>query len=459
MNTRDTIIFHLDRNYLKPVRDPVWSNIYLSEELLKVIDSAPFRQLSRIKQLGPSFLVYPGATHTRLNHSLGVFHLAKRMIRTLLGFRSFDAMSLDGVKSFLCAALLHDLGHFPYTHSFKELPLKEHETLTAELVQEEPLRTLLRDHVGVDPWSVAAIVDESIPVSEGDEIIFFRSILSGALDPDKLDYLNRDAYFCGVPYGLQDIDFILSRLRPDWQNGIALEETGISAVENLLFSKYLMYRAVYWHRTVRVATAMIKKAVHHAFEEGAVSPSDFYGLDDELFYLRFGSNEQLPGYSLIHGVYNRRLYHPVWESAYRPEDPLHAAAADLAFRSRLEAAVAHRLSGRVSRRVSPESVIIDVPERISFEAAFPGVRGGGLVPYPDSETVFTPHVVQDFTRTLRKMRLIVDPGIADSVGDGAELIATAYADVGGAPDAGTPGAGAAPAATGETAIDPSHRLY
>ncbi|MFP4483718.1 MAG: HD domain-containing protein [Spirochaetota bacterium] len=442
MNTRDTIIFHLDRDYRKPVRDPVWSNIYLSEELLKVIDSAPFRQLSRIKQLGPTFLVYPGATHTRLNHSLGVFHLAKRMIRTLLGFQSFDDMSLDGVKSFLCAALLHDLGHFPYTHSFKELPLKEHETLTAELVEAEPLRTLLRDHVGVDPRSVAAIVDESLPVARESEIVFFRNILSGTLDPDKLDYLNRDAYFCGVPYGLQDIDFILSRLRPDRRNGIALEETGISAVENLLFSKYLMYRAVYWHRTVRVATAMIKKAAHHALEEGAVAPSDFYGLDDELFYLRFGSNESLPGYSLIHRVYNRQLYHPVWESPYRPNDPLHAAAADLQIRSRMEAAVARRLSGRLARDVGPEAVIIDVPERISFEAAFPVITADGMVSYPDSGTVFTPQVVEDFTRTLRKMRLIVEPGITESIRDAEELIASAFADVGTA-----------------AAIDPSKRLY
>lgn len=429
MNTRDSIIFHLDRDYQKPVRDPLWSNIYLSEELLNVIDSAPFRQLSRIKQLGPSFLVYPGATHTRLNHSLGVFHLAKRMIRTLLGFREFDSMTVEGVKSFLCAALLHDLGHFPYTHSFKELPLKDHEKLTAEILQAEPLRSILRDQVGVDPWAVAAIVDEDLEAADRPDIHFFRRILSGALDPDKLDYLNRDAYFCGVPYGLQDIDFILSRLRPDYNNGLALEETGVSAVENLLFSKYLMYRAVYWHRTVRVATAMIKKAVHLALQEGAASPEDFYGLDDELFYLRFGSNESLPGYALIEGVYNRRLHHPVWERPYDPEDSLHAAAADLETRSRLEEAIARRLSARLARDVSPEAVILDVPEQISFEARFSVLTRDGLVSYPDSGTVFTPQVVQDFTRTLRKMRLIVEPAIAvEAAAAGDELMEAASAD-------------------------------
>jgi hypothetical protein len=429
MNTRDTIAFHLDRDYQKPVRDPLWSNIYLSEELLKVIDSPPFRQLSRIKQLGPAFLVYPGATHTRLNHSLGVFHLAKRMIRRILDFSEFDALSMDGVKSFLCAALLHDLGHFPYTHSFKELPLKDHEVLTAELIGREPLRSILSDTVGVDPSMVAAIVDENLEIGAREDIPLFRRMLSGALDPDKLDYLNRDAYFCGVPYGLQDIDFILSRLRPDRHSGIALEETGVSAVENLLFSKYLMYRAVYWHRTVRVATAMIKKAVHRALEEGAAAPEDFYGLDDELFYLRFGRNTALPGYGLIHGVYNRRLHHPIWEKAYDPADPLHAAVASLAVRSRLEEAIAARLSRRLSRDVSPEAVIIDVPEAISFEAAFSVVTTEGPLSYSEAGTVFTPQVVSDFTRTLRKMRLIVDPELAPEVADVDELLATAYAAI------------------------------
>ncbi len=429
MNTRDRIVFHLDRDYQKPVRDPVWSNIYLSEELLKVIDSPPFRQLSRIKQLGPAFLVYPGATHTRLNHSLGVFHLAKRMIRRILDFSEFEALSIDGVKSFLCAALLHDLGHFPYTHSFKELPLKDHEQLTAELLMAEPLRSILGDTVGVDPWTVAAIVDEDLNVGGREDVALFRRMLSGALDPDKLDYLNRDAYFCGVPYGQQDIDFILSRLRPDRHSGIALEESGVSAVENLLFSKYLMYRAVYWHRTVRVATAMIKKAVHRALEDGAAAPEDFYGLDDELFYLRFGRDETLPGYRLIHGVYNRRLHHPIWERPYEPSDPVHEALASLSVRSRMEEAIAARLSRQLSRSVAPEAVIIDVPERISFEAAFSVVTDSGPVSYSESGTVFTPQVVSDFTRTLRKLRLVVDPDLAGDVRDVDELLADAYAAI------------------------------
>jgi hypothetical protein len=119
----------------------------------------------------------------------------------------------------------------------------------------------------------------------------------------------------------------------------------------------------------------------------------------------------------------------VWERPYRPEDALHAAAADLELRGRLESAVARRLSKKLAREVTPEDIILDVPEQISFEAVFPVVTEEGFVSYPDSGTVFTPNVVKDFTRTLRRMRLIVDPAIAERIGDTDELMATAYADL------------------------------
>ncbi|MFW5842683.1 MAG: hypothetical protein ACOCW6_02050 [Spirochaetota bacterium] len=104
--TRSDLISHLDADYRRPIRDPLWKHIHLSDPLLRIIDTKPCRQLSRIKQLGPAFLVYPGATHTRLNHSFGVFHLAKRIIRVLLGFANVPMLSLEGIKAFLCASLL-----------------------------------------------------------------------------------------------------------------------------------------------------------------------------------------------------------------------------------------------------------------------------------------------------------------------------------------------------------------
>ena len=110
--------------YTEPIRDVLWGHIYLTPALAALTGSPPFMRLHRIMQLGPALRVYPGATHTRASHSIGVYHLARRLLSHLAEEGADKWLSPEGVKSFLCAALLHDLGHFPYTHSLKELPLE-----------------------------------------------------------------------------------------------------------------------------------------------------------------------------------------------------------------------------------------------------------------------------------------------------------------------------------------------
>ncbi len=405
MTPNSAVISHLDTGYDRPLRDPLWQDLSLSGEILRIIDTAPFQQLNRIKQLGPSYLVYPGATHTRLAHSLGVFHLARRMIRALAVQRDCIPLSLDGTRAFLVAALCHDLGHFPFTHSFKELPLAEHEVLTGRLLQEPPLSKRIKDDLGLDPAFIAAIVDGTLPEDGSDELRFYRNLLSGALDPDKLDYLNRDAYFCGVPYGLQDIEFALRNIRPNGAEGLALHARGVSAVENILFSKYLMYRAVYWHKTVRVATAMIKKAIHSALTAGQLAPEDLYGLDDELFAARF-VDHRYPPLQLIGKVYRRELYKTAYELPFDSENPRHTGLAELSRRARVEREIAHELGERSEQ---PFGVIIDLPEPVSFEFKLPLTDGNTLTTAQHAGTVFTPQVVADFTRTLRRLRVMVAP--------------------------------------------------
>lgn len=412
--TSPDIIRHLEDAYTSPIRDPLWSHIYLSPELLAIINTDVFQQLSRIKQLGPTFLVYPGATHTRLNHSLGVFHIARRIISRLVRHSEAPPLSLDGVKSYLAAALLHDVGHFPYTHSFKSLPLAEHEHLTGELVQEGELARLIRDGLRVDPSMVARIVDESMDDGGHPEVGLYRSLLSGSLDPDKLDYLNRDAYFCGVPYGLQDIDFALSRLVPVGYEGVGLEESGVSAVENILFSKYLMYRSVYWHRTVRVATAMIKKAVHQGLRDEIIRPQDLYGLDDELFLERF-AHHPYPPFELIAQVGSRHLLKPVTDISFDPQDPSHQKLTSMATREHLERELASHL------RLPEYQVIIDLPDPVSFEAHFPIFVDGEAQPFA-RKSVFSADVVRRFTETIRRVRLMVPAAASERIRDPRALI-------------------------------------
>jgi HD superfamily phosphohydrolase len=421
MDVKDHVLWHLDRDYTNPVRDPLWGHIYLSDGLLSIVESIEFQQLAKIKQLGPAHLVYPGATHTRLAHSLGVYHIAYRMIRALLTYPEAPSISREFVAAYLCAALLHDLGHFPFTHSLKELPLAEHEDLAAGMVQDGDLARRIREKVGVDPAIVARIIDESLDDGGFGEVRLFRRLLSGSLDPDKLDYLNRDAYFCGVPYGTQDIDFAISRLRPNDLEGIALLSSGISAVENILFSKYLMYRAVYWHRNVRVATAMIKEGLYRGLTEGLIAESDLYGLTDESFYAGFSARPQEP-FDLIRRVYDRQLYVAAADLAFDDTSPSHVRLQDLPRRAELEERLRRLVGKELGRRVGALAVIVDIPEAIGFEVSFPVLDEDTVLDYPEAGTVFTPHVIEDFTRTLRRIRLILEPGIASELRDPRALL-------------------------------------
>lgn len=388
------------------VRDPVWKHVWMTEEVSDLLRSPPFLRLHRIKQLGPTELVYPGATHTRAAHSIGVYHLALRALRALVA-RGADWVSKEGCASFLVAALLHDLGHFPYTHSLKELPLEPHERLTARLVRESSLARLVA-RAGADPERVAAIVDRDAARDDG-ETRFFRRILSGVLDPDKLDYLNRDAYYCGVPYGIQDTDFVLSRISPDRERGIVVDSRAIMSVESVLFSKYLMYRSVYWHRQVRMATAMMKKALLGALGANAIDPEELYGVDDEGLFA-FVSSRDFPARECALALRRRELYRVISEHRLADSPRFPAVARDLSSRGRLEAKVADTLSVFLGSPVGPDEVLIDVPEDISFESdLFVSDEGR---PFSESSTVFSAEVVSGFTASLRVLRLALHPRAA-----------------------------------------------
>ncbi len=364
-----------------------------------------FQKLGRIRQLGPAALVYPGATHTRLNHSLGVFFLARRILKTLLYSADCPFISLEGARAFLTASMLHDIGHFPHAHSFKELPLKDHEVLSGELIRESGLRSIIKEKIGSDPDLTAAIIDSSIPDRGNDELIFFRNILSGVLDPDKLDYLNRDAYFCGVPYGIQDIDFVISQIRPT-SSGIGLTSKGVTAIENILFSKYLMYKTVYWHTDVRISTAMVKKAVFLSLSRGLIKGEDLYGMDDDHFYKRMTDlPEELA--SLIREAETPKRYRIVNQIPFDDGDELHRKLADLEFRFNYEEQLAESICKKDKSLLPENHLIIDIPSKISFEVDLPILVNDRDIPFIHSGSVFSEPVVQGFTDALRYIRIIV----------------------------------------------------
>lgn len=395
------------------IRDPVWKHIWMTPEFREITLSEPFLRLYRIKQLGPAEYVYPGATHTRAAHSFGVYHVALKVLRVLLARGADRWVTETGAASFLAAALLHDLGHFPFTHSLKELPLADHESLTAGLIRTEPLASLIRS-AGADPGFTAAIVDKKSPVPEAltEETRFFRNILSGVLDPDKLDYLNRDAYCCGVPYGLQDTDFILSRMEPDKERGIVMESKAIMSIESILFSKYLMYRSVYWHKQVRIATAMMKNAVYAALERKLLQPEQLYSLDDNGMYALLDSLEYPEKESAL-AVRSRKFYQVIASFRFNPSDAGMQALENLGSRSLAERKLAEFLSIAAGDSIPSAHVLVDIPERISFESDL--FISGQNTEFSRSSTVFTADLVGSFTSSLRIMRIAVHPAHRESL--------------------------------------------
>ena len=411
-----TVLSALTEGYTDPVRDVLWGHIYFTPELAALTASSPFMRLHRILQLGPVFRVYPGATHTRASHSIGVYHLGRRLLQNLAERGADKWLSPQGVCSFLCACLLHDLGHFPYTHSLKELPLRSHESLTGAIILKEPVKSLI-GKTGAEPELTAAIVDKEYsadgfgPSKTSQELLFYRKLLSGCLDPDKLDYLNRDARYCGVPYGIQDVDFILSRLIPHPIRGTDIDSRLIPNVEAILFSKYLMYRIVYWHRQVRSATAMIKKNLLKSLESGIIHSEELYDLDDQsLFALLEERANNKAGYALPEAVREGKLYACAGEIPFINEK--HTDLLPVQSRSRFEGQLAEQL--RIAGiQLSPDDLIIDMPEPASFETGLYVVDENCY--FAESSSAFKPEMVNSLIKTLYTIRVFIHPSVDKKV--------------------------------------------
>jgi len=260
---------------LEVVRDPLWNNIRLEPEALAVVDTPAVQRLRYVRQLGHAFLVYPGATHTRFEHMLGAYHLARRALAQLeeTGHR-VDPGDAQRLK---LAALLHDVGHYPFSHALEEAGLPHHEALAEHHLGAGELAVALQ-RIGVDEGRLFALI-------RGERSDPLAGLVSGSLDVDKLDYLSRDAWMCGVPYGVIDVDRLLMSLTVVADRGLAVTEKGLAALESLLYAKYQMYRNVYWHHAVRSATAMFKRLVRQALAAGRIRREDVaVATDDGLIH-------------------------------------------------------------------------------------------------------------------------------------------------------------------------------
>lgn len=285
------------------LRDPLWNNIRIEGAFLRLLDTPAFQRLRYVRQLGLAHLVYPGATHSRFEHALGAYHLAQETVRILRETGSGEGFrELDG-RIVIAAALLHDIGHYPFSHALEELGVPHHETVAGPLIADGPVGDILRAEFAADaPERILALV-------RGESGEPLQGLISGSIDLDKIDYLKRDAMNCGVSYGEVDVDRLRHALTlvtdpATGRRAVGLKERGLSALESLLFAKYQMYRNVYWHHAVRSATAMYKRLVEDALQDGSLEPLRLASFTDEGLLHALDR----PGRPLLAAIRERRLY-------------------------------------------------------------------------------------------------------------------------------------------------------
>ena len=291
----------------KVFKDPVHRYIHVRDQVIwDLIGTKEFQRLRRIRQLGTTYLVFHGAEHSRFSHSLGVYEIVRRIIDDV--FKGRPEWDESERLVALCAALLHDLGHGPFSHAFEVVFNTDHEQFTQRiLLGDTEVNEVLRRVDEDFPNRVAQVIDNNYT---NQQVV---SLISSQIDADRMDYLQRDAYFTGVSYGHFDIDRILRVMRPR-KDIIVYKASGMHAIEDYIMSRYQMYLQVYFHPVSRSAEAILNNILKRAkylnrigyqfkfdpvhfrpFFEGAVDVAldDYLALDESLMntYFQFWMKE------------------------------------------------------------------------------------------------------------------------------------------------------------------------
>ncbi|WP_058366121.1 HD domain-containing protein [Haloparvum sedimenti] len=337
------------------IKDSVHDHIEVEGVAAALLDTPAVQRLRHVKQLGTVQLVYPSANHTRFEHSLGVYHLASEALEHL----GVDGKRADRVEA---AAMLHDVGHGPFSHNIEELTHrhtgKYHDDVD-ELLADDEVGEVLRDH-DLDPERIAGLV-----AGEGQ----FGQLVSGELDVDRMDYLVRDAHHTGVPYGTIDTGRLVRELT--FVDGeLVLEEGNVQTAESLLLARALMNPVVYTHHVARISKAMLRRAAERLLEAPDVTAGQVRRMDDHELLVALRTNPESGG---LADRYDRRdLYKRAVWAEYR-DVPESIREADHDTVRDLEAEIA------ATAGVADADVILDVPSEPSMRESTARVVVGGEV--------------------------------------------------------------------------------
>jgi putative nucleotidyltransferase with HDIG domain len=269
------------------VKDELYGTIEFDETEGRIIDTKEFQRLRSVRQMSVTNLVYPGANHTRFEHSLGTSYLSSVIAGKLIG----DEEERKKIKLF---GLLHDIGHTAFSHEGEDVLkdyIGDHETVGKKIIEESGIADILNENYGV----------KKITEMFGKEMVVEADI--GA---DRMDYLKRDAMNTGVAYGVIDMDRLVHTVSIAGKE-LCVKEGGLEAAESLLVARFMMFSTVYLHKTVRIATAMLQRAIKESIESKRISPEEFIWMGDEVAYWRMA----MEGSGYAKGILERRLYKEV----------------------------------------------------------------------------------------------------------------------------------------------------
>ena len=240
----------------KVFKDPVHRYVHVRDQVIwDLVKTKEFQRLRRIKQLGTLYLAFHSAEHSRFNHSLGVYEIVRRMIENFEEYPEWD--NNDRLLA-LSAALLHDLGHGPFSHTFEDIFHTDHEEYTKKIILEDTEVNEVLSRVSPDfPREVAEVINKTHP----NKLVI--SMISSQIDADRMDYLQRDSFYTGVSYGNFDMERILRVMRPS-KDEVLIKESGMHAVEDYLMSRYQMYWQVYFHPVSRGGEVMLNLVMQRA---------------------------------------------------------------------------------------------------------------------------------------------------------------------------------------------------
>lgn len=421
----------LDGSPKRIIRIPDQLNVSVSERVMRLIDTPQMQRLRQLSQLGLVSRVYPGATHTRFEHSLGVFRLAQQVVRHLLDTDQRFAAEVKPreLSLFLASALVHDIGHWPYCHPIEDMGLDwvpTHEDLANDNLATGEIAKLLREDWGIDACEIVAFLQKPNDTSTPTPTRVLQNALNGPVDVDKMDYLRRDSLHAGVPYGMNfDQPRLISSLCVNWADGtLALRSKGKTAAEMLVFSRYVMFSEVYWHHAVRSGTAMVQRLVFETQKQlrGAGAPETWGVATDDTMHRQLveiaAKSNSL--HTLAAGLFGtrRRLFKRVGQFTFADAPEIHGQLRGRSYGELVTAStlLAEKLSGLWNVRLRATDVLIDAPPQkleVQFRVAVQHNEGDQHSWLSDISPVVNSLATQQFDNYVKQVRVFVNPDVAD----------------------------------------------